>query len=95
MSERKEEKKGIMSKYRFKPICIFGETDEGKDREFLTAAKELGTALAARKTNFVYGGDIQGLRRSVAISAITSGSKGLSVKVKELDSHIFSLDQEL
>ena len=68
-----------MSKYRFKSICIFGETDEGKNREFLTAAKELGIALAARKINFVYGGGIQGLRGSVAISALINGSEGLSV----------------
>ena len=95
MSERKEKKKGITPKCRLKSICIFGETDSGKDGEFLNAAKELGTALAARKINFIYGGGIQGLRGSVAISAITSGSKGLSIKVKELDSHIFSLGQEL
>ena len=67
----------------------------GKDEELLTAAKELGNALVARKMNFVYGGGIQGLRESLAISAIIKGSKGLSVKVKELDGHIFSLGQEL
>ena len=41
MSEQKEEKKGITPKYRFKSICIFGDTDFLKDREFQTAAKEL------------------------------------------------------
>lgn len=95
MSEKKEEKKGITPKCRFKSICIFGETDFVQDGEFLNAAKELGGALAARKINFVYGGGIQGLRGSVAISATTQGSKCLSVKVKELDGHIFSLGHEL
>ena len=69
MSERKEEKKGITLKYRFKSICIFGKTDFVKDGEFLTVAKELGNALAAKKINFVYEGGIQGLRGSMAISA--------------------------
>ena len=58
MSEKKEEKKGITPKCRFKSICIFGETDFVQDGEFLNAAKELGGALAARKINFVYRGGI-------------------------------------
>ena len=95
MSEKKKEKKGITPKCRFTSICIFGETDVGKDGEFLTAAKELGNELADRKINFVYAGGIQGLTGSVAISATIKGSRGLSVKVKELDSHIFSLGDEV
>ena len=91
MSKKKKEKKGITPKCIFTSICIFGEIDMEKNGKFLTTAKELGNELAARKINFVYGGGIQGLRGSVAISTTIKGSKGLSVKVKELDGQIFSL----
>jgi len=95
MSEREKERSGITLKCSFKSICIFGETDLGKDKEFIPTANELGRALAARKINFIYGGGIQGLRGSVAIAATMNGSKGLNVRVKELENHFFSLGKEL
>ena len=97
MSETKRAKKGkgITPQCRFTSICIFGDTDVGKDADFLIAAQDLGKALAARKINFLYGGGIEGLRGSVAISATMKGSKGLNVRVKELEHHIFSLGQQL
>ena len=95
MSERKNKRSGITRKCRFSSICIFGETDSRKNGEFIPAAQELGCALAAREIKFVYGGGIQGLRGSMAISATMNGSKGLCIRVKELENHIFSLGQDL
>ena len=54
------------SKRRFKTICVFGGSKLGKDREFVKAATELGTALAARKISLVYGGGSLGLKGCVA-----------------------------
>ena len=94
MAESKRVKSETL-KCRMKSICIFGESDFCKSEEFLAASKELGVALAARKINFIYGGGVQGLRGSAAISAVTKGSEVLSVTVKELQGQLFSLGQEL
>ena len=61
MSEVKKESEGT-SRCRFKTICVFGGSNFGKDREFMKAASEIGTVLAARKINFVYGGGSLGLK---------------------------------
>ena len=45
--------------------------------------------------NFVYEGGIQDLRGSGVIFVSIKGSKVLSVLVKELDGHIFSIGSEL
>ena len=95
MSKSKEEKNGKTPKYKLKSICIFGEADIKKGREFLTVASELGNALVTRKIDFVYGGSIKGLKGSVVIFTSIKVSKVLSVCVKELDGHIFSIRYEL
>ena len=92
--ERRKEKKKP-PKHRFKSICVFGESDVGKEGEFLAASSELGHVLASRKINFVYGGGIQGLRGCAALSASYRGSTILSVRVKELEGHIFSIGYDL
>ena len=51
--------------------------------------------LATKKIIFVCEGGIQGLRGSATISISIKGSQVLSVHVKELDSHIFSIRHEL
>ena len=43
----------------------------------------------------MYKGGIRGLRGSMAISTSIKRSKVLSVQVKELDGHIFSIGHEL
>ena len=59
MSKSKKEKKGENSSmHRFKFICIFGELEIMKNREFLTTTSDLDNVLAARKINCVYGGGI-------------------------------------
>ena len=94
--ERKEEKERKKPpKHRFKSICIFSESNIRREREFIAIASEVGNVLAVRKINFVCGGGIQGLRGSATISVSIKGSKILSVHVKELDSHIFSIGHEL
>ena len=68
-SNKKKEERKTPPKCRFHSICIFGESDVGKEEEFVAASNELGKSLAARKIHFVYGGGIQGLRGSAALSA--------------------------
>ena len=46
-NEEKERKRP--PKYRFKSICIFGESDVGKEGEFIAVASELGNVLAVEK----------------------------------------------
>ena len=94
-SNKKKEERKTPLKCRFHSICIFGEPDVGKEGEFVAAAKELGKVVAARKIHFVYGGGIQGLRGSAALSACRKGSQILSVRIKELDRHIFTVGYDL
>ena len=83
MSEVKKESEGT-SRCRFKTICVFGGSNFGKDREFMKAASEIGTVLAARKINFVYGGGSLGLKGCVASSALVGGSKVMGIVLKHL-----------
>ena len=93
--ERNEEKeKKRTPKHKFNSICVFGESEVGKEREFIAAASEVGNVLAAKKINFIYGGGVQGLRGSAAIHASMNGSRILSVRVKELDRHIFTIGHD-
>ena len=82
-------------KHRFQSICVFGESDVGKEGEFVATANELGKVLSARKIHFVYGRGIQGLRGNVTLSACRKGGQILSVHVKELDRHLFIVGYDL
>ena len=55
--KNKEERKKPL-KYRFQFVYVFGESNVGKEREFITKTKKLGKVLVARKINFVYRGGI-------------------------------------
>ena len=77
----REEKIERPPKRRLKSICVFGESDAGKDEEFKIAANALGLLLADKKINFVYGGGVQGLRGSAAISAAINGTQVMSVRI--------------
>ena len=88
--ERKEEKERKKPpKHRFKFICVFNEYDVRREGEFIAVKSELENVLAAKKINFMYGVGIQGLRRNAVISTSMKGSQILSVRVKELNRHIF------
>ena len=95
MSESKEKKESETPKCRLNAVCVFGESDFGKTGEFLSASSELGSALAARKINFVYGGGVRSLRGNAAVLACSKGSKILSVTVKELQGQFFTFGDVL
>ena len=94
--ERKERKKRKKPpKHRFQSICVFGESNVGREEEFIVAANELANILIARKINFVYGGGIQGLRGRIVLSVSRKGSQILSICIKKLDRHIFTIGYDL
>ena len=93
-----EKKHGEPSQRRIQSICVFGGSNLGIDHEFMKAANELGHVLAARKIHIVYGGGIQGLRGSVAMTACIKGSKVLGIRLPESidrNSFNFSIGNEL
>ena len=59
--EGKERKKP--PKYRFQSVCVFGESNVGKEVEFITTTNELRKILIAQKINFMYRRGIQGVKR--------------------------------
>ena len=96
MSKSKTEEEGAKpSKHKLKSICVFGESDVGKDGEFLQAARNLGHEIARRNINFIYGGGIQGLGGSAAISASMSRSQVMGILVNSLDDNKYSIGKEL
>ena len=59
MFEKKKEKEvENPSSHRFKSICVFSDLETGKNEMFLTTIGDLSNALATRKINLVYGGEI-------------------------------------
>ena len=72
-SKKKKEERKKPPKHIFHSICVFGESDVGKEGEFIVVTNELGNVLAARKIHFVYGGGIQGLRGSAVVLACRKG----------------------
>ena len=68
-SKKKKKEKKTPPKHRFQYIYVFGESNVGKEGEFVATVKELGKILAARKIHFMYRGGIQGLRGSATLSA--------------------------
>ena len=72
------------SSSKFKNICVFCSPKSGMSTQYSKAAAELGTALATRKIDLVYGGGSLGLRGSVAVTATVGGRQTLGVAVKPL-----------
>ena len=59
-------------------ICVFCGSSSGSRPEYLTAARQLGTAIAGRRFRLVYGGARVGLMREVAEAALHLASDASS-----------------
>jgi uncharacterized protein (TIGR00730 family) len=62
-----------------KRICVFCGSSPGNRPEYLAAATQLGTALAARGIGLVYGGAAVGLMGAVADASLASGGEVVGV----------------
>jgi uncharacterized protein (TIGR00730 family) len=60
-------------------ICVFTGSSRGARPEYVAAAAELGTLLAARRIRLVYGGARVGLMGAVADAALASGGDVVGV----------------
>ncbi|XVF17077.1 hypothetical protein REPUB_Repub10bG0086900 [Reevesia pubescens] len=69
----------ITSVRQIKNVCVFCESNPGKDEEFLKIANNLGRILAERKIHLVYGGGSIGLMGYVATAAQLGGSQKLGI----------------
>ena len=58
-----------------KRICVFAGSSSGVRREYLDAASDLGTLLAARGIELVYGGARVGLMGAAADAALAGGGR--------------------
>lgn len=65
-------------------ICVFCGSSAGKRDVFVNAARELGTALARRGIELVYGGGRVGLMGAVADSAMAAGGNVTGVMPRAL-----------
>lgn len=71
-----------------KSVCVFCGSADAAEPAFLTAAADLGRALAAAKLELIYGGGGVGLMGACAVAAHDAGGKVLGIipeflKVKE------------
>jgi len=62
-----------------KRICVFCGSSAGARPAYLNAARELGTALAARKITLVYGGATIGLMGEIARATLAGGGEVIGV----------------
>ena len=62
-----------------KAVCVFTGSSRGGRPEYLAAATELGSLLAARRIRLVYGGARVGLMGAVADAALASGGDVIGV----------------
>jgi uncharacterized protein (TIGR00730 family) len=69
---------------KFESICVFCGSRPGDDPEFLSAASELGAAIASRGLTLVYGGARVGLMGAVANAALALGGRVVGVIPKGL-----------
>jgi len=60
-------------------VCVFCGSSSGDDERFTTAAVELGTTLAERGIELVYGGAEVGLMGAVADAALAAGGRVMGV----------------
>lgn len=59
--------------------CVFCGSSPGHDPQFVAAAQELGTALAARGDDVVYGGGRVGMMGALADAAIAGGGRVVGI----------------
>jgi len=67
-----------------KRICVFCGSSTGKDPAYAAAATRLGTTLARRGIELVYGGGTVGLMGTVANAALAAGGRVIGVIPKAL-----------
>lgn len=63
----------------FKTLCVFCASSYGAHPEYRAAADALGSALARRKIDLVYGGAAVGLMGAVANASLADGGKVIGV----------------
>lgn len=59
--------------------CVFCGSSPGHDPQFVAAARELGTALALRHIDVVYGGGRIGMMGALADAALDAGGRVIGV----------------
>lgn len=72
-----------------KSLCVFCGSNPGNSPAFITAARALGEAIAARGLQLIYGGSHVGLMGVVADAALAHGGKVIGVLPR------FMADKEL
>lgn len=60
-------------------ICVFCGSSSGADRAFVKAARSLGSALALREVELVYGGAKVGIMRELADATLSTGGTVIGV----------------
>lgn len=60
-------------------LCVFCGSSSGDTPEYLEVARELGAALASRRTKIVYGGGRVGLMGALADAALQAGGEVIGV----------------
>ncbi|VAH16391.1 unnamed protein product [Triticum turgidum subsp. durum] len=73
-----------MRQSRFKRICVFCGSSQGKKRSYHDAAIELGNELVARGVDLVYGGGSIGLMGMVSQAVHDGGRHVIGVIPKTL-----------
>ncbi|KAK1260417.1 Cytokinin riboside 5'-monophosphate phosphoribohydrolase LOG1 [Acorus gramineus] len=76
--------KEIMRTSKFKRICVFCGSSQGKKRSYQDAAIELGRELVSRNIDLVYGGGSVGLMGLVSQAVYNGGRHVLGVIPKTL-----------
>lgn len=66
-------------------VCVFCGSNPGSDPRFAGAARDLGTALATRGIELVYGGGQVGLMGILADAALAAGGRVIGVIPHALD----------
>lgn len=83
MTETKVEPAGVRPA-RFRRICVYCGSSEGRRPEYAEAARSLGAFLARRKIGLVYGGGRVGLMGAVAEGALAAGGEVIGVIPEKL-----------
>lgn len=68
----------------FRRICVFCGSNRGEDPAYAAAARALGTTLAGRGLDVVYGGGRVGLMGEVADAALAAGGRVFGVIPQKL-----------
>lgn len=60
-------------------VCVFCGSQPGSHPDYVAAARELGTLLAARRIGLVFGGGHVGMMGAVAEAALAAGGEAIGV----------------